>query len=196
MIDVDNPDLSLLPGMTANITVAVQQAHDVFKVPAAALKFSPPGYQSPWSGREKGGGRDSSSGLGHWKQSEAMPDSSNSRKAVADGAGWKKSDSSAGRWHHGNRADSSSQKVAGGPSGNEDRKNWGKIFVLENGKPVRVPVQIGLSNGGFTAIEGNVKEGQAVIMGLLTSSNAKPSSQPATPFGMQPPAGGGMGRMR
>jgi HlyD family secretion protein len=42
MIDVDNPDLSLLPGMTANITVAVQQAHDVFKVPAAALKFAPP----------------------------------------------------------------------------------------------------------------------------------------------------------
>ena len=42
MIDVDNPDLALMPGMTANITVAVQGVHNVLKVPSAALKFSPP----------------------------------------------------------------------------------------------------------------------------------------------------------
>lgn len=153
MIDVDNPDLSLLPGMTANITVAVQQAHDVYKVPAAALKFAPPGYQSPWTGREKGGNRDSSSGSGQWKRAEGGPDSAHARIA-------------------------------------------GKIFILENGKPIRVPVRTGLSNGGFTAIEGNIQEGQAIITGMLTSSNAKPSSQPSTPFGMQAPGGGGMGRMR
>ncbi|MGB7567089.1 MAG: efflux RND transporter periplasmic adaptor subunit [Chitinivibrionales bacterium] len=188
MIDVDNPDLSLLPGMTANITVSVQQAHDVFKVPAAALKFAPPGYQSPWAG--KSGGRDSSSGTGHLKRSD-------STHAGADGSGWKKSDSAASLWRHGNRqADSSAQKVNGGNAGNDDRKNWGRIFTLENGKPVRVPVRIGLSNGGFTAIEGNVQEGQAVITGMLTSSNNKPPSQPSTPFGMQAPPGGGMGRMR
>jgi hypothetical protein len=56
-------------------------------------------------------------------------------------------------------------------------------------------VRIGLSNGGFTAIEGNVQEGQAVIIGL-SSSNAKQATQSAAPFGMQGPPGGGMGRMR
>jgi len=171
MIDLENPDLSLLPGMTANITVEVQNAHDVFKVAAAALKFVPPGFQGA-GGKRGGGPGDSASGAGQWKHAEGGRDSASAHKAIAENAGWKKS-----------------------AAGNDDRKNWGRIFVLDNGKPVRIPVHIGLSNGGFTAIEGDVLEGQAVIIGL-SSSNAKQSAQSAAPFGMQGPPGGGMGRMR
>jgi HlyD family secretion protein len=56
IIDVDNPDLSLLPGMTANITITVQQAHDVLMVPLAALKVTPQGFQSKTGVRRTGGG--------------------------------------------------------------------------------------------------------------------------------------------
>jgi HlyD family secretion protein len=42
IIDVPNPDLKLLPGMTANITVLVKEEKDILKVPAIALRFSPP----------------------------------------------------------------------------------------------------------------------------------------------------------
>jgi HlyD family secretion protein len=42
IIDVPNPDLKLLPGMTANITVMIQEEKDVLKVPSTALRFSPP----------------------------------------------------------------------------------------------------------------------------------------------------------
>ncbi|MDD5674751.1 MAG: efflux RND transporter periplasmic adaptor subunit, partial [Chitinivibrionales bacterium] len=62
MIDVDNPDLTLLPGMTANITIAVQEADNVLKVPLAALKFVPPGLQGDkgkrqaWNGGQSGTG--------------------------------------------------------------------------------------------------------------------------------------------
>lgn len=42
IIDVRNPDLKLLPGMTANITVLVQEHKGVNKVPAMALQFRPP----------------------------------------------------------------------------------------------------------------------------------------------------------
>jgi len=42
VVDVDNPDMKLLPGMTANITIAVGQAQDVLLVPNAALRFVPP----------------------------------------------------------------------------------------------------------------------------------------------------------
>lgn len=42
IIDVPNPDLRLLPGMTANITVLTQEVKDILKVPAAALRFTPP----------------------------------------------------------------------------------------------------------------------------------------------------------
>lgn len=42
IIDVSNPDLKLLPGMTANITVLVKEHKDINKVPAMALQFKPP----------------------------------------------------------------------------------------------------------------------------------------------------------
>jgi HlyD family secretion protein len=41
MIDVENPDLVLMPGMTANLTIVIHKVNDVLKVPLAALKFTP-----------------------------------------------------------------------------------------------------------------------------------------------------------
>lgn len=42
IIDVPNPDLKLMPGLTANIDVKVQEHKDVLKVPMGALHFTPP----------------------------------------------------------------------------------------------------------------------------------------------------------
>ncbi len=42
VIDVDNPDLKLKPGMTANVTFVYAEKDDVLKVPNAALRFRPP----------------------------------------------------------------------------------------------------------------------------------------------------------
>ncbi|HCW06056.1 MAG TPA: efflux RND transporter periplasmic adaptor subunit, partial [Cytophagales bacterium] len=42
IIEAPNPDLKLMPGMTANITVKVQERKDVLKVPITALHFTPP----------------------------------------------------------------------------------------------------------------------------------------------------------
>jgi HlyD family secretion protein len=44
IIDVPNPELKLMPGMTANITVKVNEANDVLKVPVKALSFRPPNF--------------------------------------------------------------------------------------------------------------------------------------------------------
>ncbi|MGC2698399.1 MAG: efflux RND transporter periplasmic adaptor subunit [Candidatus Angelobacter sp.] len=41
IVDFDNPDLKLFPGMTAYVTVPVAQASDVVKVPNGALRFTP-----------------------------------------------------------------------------------------------------------------------------------------------------------
>ncbi len=43
IIAVDNPDLKLKPGMTANITITVDQRENVLRVPNAALRYLPPG---------------------------------------------------------------------------------------------------------------------------------------------------------
>jgi HlyD family secretion protein len=41
VIDVANPDLKLLPGMTANVTFVYAEQPDVLRVPNAALRFRP-----------------------------------------------------------------------------------------------------------------------------------------------------------
>jgi HlyD family secretion protein len=42
VIDVDNPEFKLKPGMTANVTFIYAEKDDVLKVPNAALRFRPP----------------------------------------------------------------------------------------------------------------------------------------------------------
>ncbi len=41
IVDFDNPDLKLFPGMTAYVTVPVATANDVVKIPNGALRFTP-----------------------------------------------------------------------------------------------------------------------------------------------------------
>jgi HlyD family secretion protein len=45
VVAVDNPDLKLLPGMTANVRLVVAEKPAVLKVPNAALRFRPPGSE-------------------------------------------------------------------------------------------------------------------------------------------------------
>jgi HlyD family secretion protein len=47
IISVDNPEQRLMPGMTATVSVIVRQSRDVVRVPAAALRFRPEGFESP-----------------------------------------------------------------------------------------------------------------------------------------------------
>jgi len=54
VISAPNPDLTLLPGMTANVRIAVENRDSVLKVPNAALRWRPPGAADV---REPGIGR-------------------------------------------------------------------------------------------------------------------------------------------
>jgi len=47
IIDVDNPELLLKPGMTANVTILIDQRENVLKVRSAALKFMPSMSRQP-----------------------------------------------------------------------------------------------------------------------------------------------------
>ena len=56
VIDVNNPELKLRPGMTANVTVVYADRQDVLRVPNAALRFRPPPEMLAALGRGTGGG--------------------------------------------------------------------------------------------------------------------------------------------
>ena len=46
IIEVDNLDLALKPGMTASARIRTAKALDAERVPAAALRFAPPGQKN------------------------------------------------------------------------------------------------------------------------------------------------------
>jgi HlyD family secretion protein len=64
VVSADNPDLRLLPGMTANVRIVVEERKDSLKVPNAALRFQPSGAETDslkaakdgLSARKSGGG--------------------------------------------------------------------------------------------------------------------------------------------
>ncbi len=77
VIAAANPDLILLPGMTANVRITTAQKDSVLKIANAALRFRPPGTDSKpsatgkppggGSGAARGGGRPGGSGAGAGK---------------------------------------------------------------------------------------------------------------------------------
>jgi len=54
VIDVDNPELKLRPGMTANVSILIAEEQDAVRIPNAALRFRPPGTTPP--ARKRGSG--------------------------------------------------------------------------------------------------------------------------------------------
>ena len=84
VIDVENPDKALRPGMTANVTFVLAQVTDAIKIPNAALRFKPSREQmmamreaaSGGSGRGSGrrGSGGGGSGSGGWGGMKRGPD--------------------------------------------------------------------------------------------------------------------------
>jgi len=57
VIGVANPDLALLPGMTANVHIVTQERSDVLAVPLQALRFNPRGASAGQGGDPSDGGK-------------------------------------------------------------------------------------------------------------------------------------------
>jgi HlyD family secretion protein len=77
VIDVDNPDLKLKPGMTATVSVVTDRTSDVLTVPNAALRFRPESAGAP-AGAGPGGQRPNAGGAGGQRRE---------RRALGDGDG-------------------------------------------------------------------------------------------------------------
>lgn len=54
VVEADNLDLALKPGMTASVRMRAGSVNDVLRVPQAALRFSPPEQLVPPQGRDPG----------------------------------------------------------------------------------------------------------------------------------------------
>jgi HlyD family secretion protein len=106
VVSVDNPDLKLLPGMTANMRIITDERDKVVRVPVQALKFSPGGFSS--------------------------------------------------------RSGTAATKAGGGT----------RVWVLRDGKPVRVPITVGLDDGTYAeVVEGDLEPGDQVVVNEVSADN-------------------------
>lgn len=168
VINVENPEQKLKPGMTANLTITIDERNNVLKVPNSALRFTPPDADRQRGNAEGAQGQGQGQGQGRRRQQQADQASS------SDGE---------------NRFAPASAPVLPG----QRRVVW---VLGQDGKPERRRITVGLSDGSATeVVEGDLKDGDMVITGqTLTGANLPANTQRPPGFGNAPRTGGGGGR--
>jgi len=157
VIGVDNSDLRLRPGMTANVSIIVASRENVLRVPNPALRFKPALLVK---GDDKAGS----------SQVLAADKRDGGRKGSLPGAG--------GR-------DAKAKPTVWQPN--------------PSGEPTAVEVKTGITDGTFTElVEGPLKEGDEVIIGLKMPRGPHGGSSSSLPpgFGPQPSQPSGTGTPR
>jgi HlyD family secretion protein len=160
IIGVNNAGQRLMPGMTATVSVIVNRRDDVLRVPAAALRFRPEGFD-PASVRPQ---------------------------RTAAGAGTPAADASAGspggdggqRRRRGPRAEGGGGGGAAtdaAPGAGRDRGAGGfrPVFVFTpgpDGEPQPVRIRQGISDGQFVEVVDGLAEGATVITGVTGGETA------------------------
>jgi HlyD family secretion protein len=209
VIDVGNPEQKLKPGMTANLTITIDERNDVLKVPNAALRFTPQSSEQGGSSWRvgSGNGNDGGSRRGAGRQSngdaqagnggaQAGGDSAQAGNVAGGANGGANSAGVDGASQQGARtqfASSTSPVLAG-----QLRRVW---VLGADGKPQPRRIRVGLTDGASTeVVEGDLKEGDVVITGQTLSAASKSqnsNAQSAPPgFGGAPRFGGGGGGQR
>jgi HlyD family secretion protein len=176
IIDVPNPDLKLLPGMTANITVLVDEVKDILKIPATALRFSPP--QEYIDAYEK-----------------SLPDSVKKMREMY------KNRMQGGQGGQGGQGELGGGGGQGGPGGfsgsggqegmmgsrmGGQRRSGGTIWI-KSGDSIRPHrVRTGVTDGLNTEVRGrNIKVGDEVVIGMITQDTKSAQQQQQNPFAPQ-----------
>ena len=223
IIDVDNPDLKLRPGMTANVTITIAKRSGVLRVPNAAMRFRPPegAMVAQAGGETKAGAPD---GGGEGPDLDRMPPETRERMLAnfdrnKDGqldAGERKAMRETRQARMAAGGDSGMMGGDGGPRGGGMGGNppsprppasgvpQPRTLYVVSGRPDRsgrafgtltaVTVRAGLSDSSTTEILSGVDEGAVIATGTSTTAPVA-NTAPATtnPFAPRPPAPKGAG---
>jgi HlyD family secretion protein len=157
LLSASNPDLKLLPGMTANTSIITEQKEKVLRLPNAALRFKMPDTEAGAMGAK-----------GDAKSTKAAP---TSRSDKPNSSSSPSADKSPGK------------PYVGAPKA-ITRKVWVLEEGSLKKKPVQKTIQVGLSDGTASEVlpgqdgESQLKSGDQVIIGIQKaggSGAARPS---------------------
>jgi HlyD family secretion protein len=180
VIDVANPEQKLKPGMTANLTITIDERNNVVKVPNAALRFTPQATTA--QDNQNRANRSGQGARGGTAQQGA--NANTAANTNADGAGAQQS--------AGGRGASFAPPTAPVLEG-QTRRVW---VLGADGKAQPRRIKVGLSDGASTeVVEGELKEGDVVVTGQTVngSQRAQSGAQSAPGFGGAPRGGGAGG---
>jgi HlyD family secretion protein len=175
VVEVDNTDLKLKPGMTANVSITLAERDSVIKLPNAAMRFRPTDAAAASSaGGTRGGGGSRGEGAGREGGSRGGGGGFGSRGGAGGGSGMRRP-----------RAEVSPTRT---------------VYTLSSTnapateKPQPRQVKLGISDGAFTEVLEGLKENEVVVTGL--NSTEPPPSPGGGPRqgGPSNPFGGGMRR--
>jgi len=183
IINAPNPDLKLLPGLTADITIYVEEVKNVLTVPYKAVKFTPPSeylaaiFKSHRNG-QSGKGNPNGSGSGRWRQGAAgQGQAAGGMQQGSAGAGMPQEGSAP----EGMRGQGMAQG-ANGTGGNYVKPTMVWVKTGETIHPVRV--ELGANDGNITEVRSGLKEGDLVVTGMKLESGSagKKASAATSPF--------------
>ncbi len=165
VIDVDNPDMKLFPGMTANTRLVTDHLTSVMKIPSAALRFRPPDDLMPADAKSTDkkvakvdGKSDSAPAKGG--DGKFDPSQFKGRNGGGGGGGRRGGDGGGGGGFGGGRGQ-------GGQAGGA-RPQFQTVYTLdEKGMLKSVRIRTGISDGNFVAmLGGDLKEGDVLVTGI------------------------------
>ena len=203
IVNAPNPEMKLMPGMTANISVLVQKLDSVLVVPGKALRFTPDAaflaeYQknNPMGQRQAGGDGQRAQGAGDGQRTQG-----GSAPGGQGGAGGQRGNIPTPNGAAG---------TAGGQPGNFQRQgggagtqgqgggfgNWqqGKkpvlVWVKNGDKLHRTRIVTGAVDGTNAEIKWGLKEGDEVVLSMTQGSKASADNAATrSPFMPQRPGG-------
>ncbi|TET23870.1 MAG: efflux RND transporter periplasmic adaptor subunit [Candidatus Aminicenantes bacterium] len=168
IVEVDNPELKLRPGMTATVSIVTEEVKMVLRIPVSALRFTPSpeemkkifeDMQQEMRGDKPTQGEGTTTERRSGRQSQQMPDSGGQHSTMLG----------SGQGQYGS-----------------NMKQFSRVWIEdENGKLKLVFIKTGVTDNTYTEVTGgDLKEGQEVITGEASGEEGGRSSSSSLRRGM------------
>ncbi len=196
IIDAQNPERKLLPGMTANVTIVIQNKTNVLRIPESATRFNP--NKELWQLFGLKWDDEYATSMVRRRDSSAMAAPTDSTKKAIEGTGTRKPSKEQGSGETASvkggkqRTRDASDSLRTGTAhrqkpestagtgdtfqlatGSQVRRSMrmASVWVLENGVPQRKMVRVGLSDGAFVEVLEGIEDNDQLITGVIYKSS-------------------------
>ncbi len=174
IVEVENPEMKLRPGMTATVSIVSGEAKDALRVPNSALRFNPNLSAEELKKIMESMRQEMMAKRGGTSQEGALSQAEGTRRQDTQRQG------------SGQEQGMMFRREGGGVSGSQMRQVARVWTEDEKGKLKLIFIRTGVTDNTYTQVTwGDLKEGQLIITGMASGTTRSSTQQ-------SPPGGGGM----